>query len=71
MRHDQDQMAIMLKTCVLSAWRLSTWNRACDISALGPSQAGEGLYSWAISTGFIGLVAADLIQPWATFVAKQ
>lgn len=30
--------------------------------------AKEGVASRALSSGFIGLVAADLIQPWATFV---
>jgi hypothetical protein len=29
----------------------------------------EGFCSWAISTGFIALAAADLIQPWSTFAA--
>ena len=30
--------------------------------------ATEGVASHALSSGFIGLVAADLMQPWATFV---
>ena len=30
--------------------------------------AKEGVMSKALFSGFIGLVVADLIQPWATFV---
>ena len=33
--------------------------------------AKEGVASKALPSGFIGLVAADMIQPWATFVKGQ
>ena len=33
--------------------------------------AKEGVAARALSSGFIGLVAADLIQPWATFVRGE
>ena len=31
----------------------------------------EGVASRAMSSGFIGLVAADMIQPWSTFVQPR